>query len=169
MSKTAAMFVIQFVLLLLIFESADNSKILCVFPFPSPSHQFMLQTVSEELSLRGHQVTVITPNPRNATKLVNLTEIDVSFAYQIIPRTNFDKFINGTLLEKLIFMTDWSLEIMEEQLAHKPVKNLIKNNSNFDLVIVQLSFVYNILNLGFAALFGAPPYIGKYFYCIVCF
>lgn len=58
-----------------------SAKILGVFTIPSVSHQVMFQPIWKELSLRGHEVTVVTPNPLNDPTLTNLTEIDISFVY----------------------------------------------------------------------------------------
>ena len=58
-----------------------SANILGVFMYPSPSHQVVFQQIWQELSLRGHQVTVVTPNPLNNSTLTNLTEISVNFIY----------------------------------------------------------------------------------------
>lgn len=49
---------------------------------PSISHQVIFQPIWKELSLRGHKVTVITPNPLKDPTLTNLTEIDISYMYE---------------------------------------------------------------------------------------
>lgn len=57
--------------------SVHCAKILGIFHLPSISHQVVFQPIWKELSLRGHDVTVITTDPLNDPKLTNLTEIDV--------------------------------------------------------------------------------------------
>lgn len=61
------------------------SRILGIFQFPSLSHQLVYQALWRELSLRGHQVTVVTPFPLRDETLVNLTEIDISEVIDIVP------------------------------------------------------------------------------------
>lgn len=63
-----------------------GARILGVFAFPSISHQIVFQPIWRELSLRGHQVTVLTPNPIHDQSLTNLTEIDLSFTYKTLKK-----------------------------------------------------------------------------------
>lgn len=37
----------------------ECSKILCVFPSPSPSHLLVAKALTKELALRGHEVSYI--------------------------------------------------------------------------------------------------------------
>lgn len=63
---------------------AQCANILFVTSFPSHSHQVMFQPVWKELSLRGHNVIAITPNPLRDESLTNLTEVDISKLYEKI-------------------------------------------------------------------------------------
>lgn len=60
------------------------ANILFVTIFPNPSRQALFQPIWKELSLRGHNVVVITPNPLRDEKLTNLTEIDISKIYNLL-------------------------------------------------------------------------------------
>lgn len=66
--------------LILFFAFSCNvhcAKILGIFHVPSISHQVVFQPIWKELSLRGHDVTIITTDPLNDPELTNLTEIDI--------------------------------------------------------------------------------------------
>ncbi|KAJ9600232.1 hypothetical protein L9F63_009457, partial [Diploptera punctata] len=41
----------------------DGARILGIFPTPAFSHQLTYQTIMKALAARGHQITVISPNP----------------------------------------------------------------------------------------------------------
>ena len=43
--------------------SIKAAQILGIFPMPSISHQLPFQAIMKALSARGHQITVISPNP----------------------------------------------------------------------------------------------------------
>lgn len=64
-------------LFLLFLCSVQCARILGIFQIPSISHQVVFQAIWKELSLRGHNVTVITTDPLSDQSLTNLTEIDV--------------------------------------------------------------------------------------------
>ncbi|XP_044749014.1 UDP-glycosyltransferase UGT5-like [Coccinella septempunctata] len=157
------------VTLLLIFcaSHAYSAKILGVFMTPSYSHQVVYQPIWRELSLRGHEVTVITPNPLHDSKLTNLTEIDVSASYKIFR----DENEKGMLEEKSLLgeMKRFSkiFEMLAHyQLGHPDVQALIKNkNQTFDLLLVEylypamyaLKDIYNCPMIGITSL-GLTPF-----------
>ncbi|XP_063913106.1 UDP-glycosyltransferase UGT5-like [Zophobas morio] len=70
------------------------SNILGVFIVPSISHQSVFQPIWKELSLRGHNVTVVTPDPLNDPSLTNLTEISVRFTYDFLKRKAMQEIIS---------------------------------------------------------------------------
>ncbi|KAL3288283.1 hypothetical protein HHI36_002731 [Cryptolaemus montrouzieri] len=67
----------------LLYSEVNSARILGWFVCPSISHQSVFQPIWRELSLRGHEVTVITSDPLNDPTLKNLTEIDVKFSYKL--------------------------------------------------------------------------------------
>ncbi|KAF5280450.1 hypothetical protein FQR65_LT03259 [Abscondita terminalis] len=120
--------------------SVDSANILAVFFVPSISHQVVFQPIWKELSLRGHKVTVLTPNPLKDSSLTNLTEIDLSFAYDIIRKANLQDSINKdramteVIRDIFILMTTF----VEEELKYEPVQALLQDDTKkFDLVIVE--------------------------------
>jgi glucuronosyltransferase len=65
-------------------NSVQCANILGVFISPLFIHQIIYHSLCRELSLRGHQVTVITPFPLDDPTLTNLTEISIEFVHEII-------------------------------------------------------------------------------------
>ncbi|XP_050506054.1 UDP-glycosyltransferase UGT5-like [Diabrotica virgifera virgifera] len=144
----------MFLLFLLLdsFSFIQCVKILGIFPTPSYSHQIVFQPIWKELSLRGHNVTVVTPHPLNDSSLTNLTEIDVSFVYDIVPKYGWPKEylkLPSTLHKLDYFLNagnDFTMEIFE----YGPVQRIIVQRDAFDLLIVQLSHNMNLLLYGLA-------------------
>lgn len=134
------MFPRQCVLLLLalLTSSGQTARILGVFTVASISHQMVFQPIWRELSLRGHQVTMLTPNPLKDPSLTNLTEIDLSFQYD-----NLEDFKH--ILSQ--GMDHWTMigqmqqifeEIMQKLFQSDEVANFIrKNHSSYDVVLAE--------------------------------
>lgn len=59
-----------------IFQSVDNANILCLMDVPSISHHIWNQVLVEELSAKGHNVTVISPNIKNAESNSHYLELE---------------------------------------------------------------------------------------------
>lgn len=132
------------------------ANILCFFNFPSVSHQIVYQPIWRELSLRGHKVTVLTPNPLKDPHLTNLTEIDLSSTYDIV--TNFkmqhslykDSGIT-TVVKGFFHLCE---ELARQQLELPQVQALISDpRKHFDVVLVEC---FHPLGYAFAAKFQAP-------------
>lgn len=147
---------IAIVLILQLFEPAPSAKILGVFLSPSISHQVVYQPVWKELSLRGHQVTVLSPNPLKDETLTNLTEIDLGFAYEEIISKNFiGKFIHKTLLyDRYLSMMDAIQDMLYYIIESPPVKALLEDKSrSFDLIVME---AFNPIVHGFVARYQVP-------------
>lgn len=141
-------------------QIATGAKILCILPYPSYSHQKALVNVCKTLSLRGHQVTVITPNPLGDKKLINLTEIDISFLYDLIRERNFheifssDRYLITTIFEKDKLHISFSDAI----LTSKRVKELLENKDEyFHIVLVE---AHNRVMFAFGEKYKVPI-VGK--------
>lgn len=132
---------LKLVVCLLLLGSTQSARILAIIPTPSLSHHLTFRPLWKELSLRGHQVTVITPCPQKDPTLVNLTEIDVhDISYRIwndhighivkVGRTNYLRFYKYVMELHTVYM--------DQQLSHPEVKKLIQNGTEpFDLVIAE--------------------------------
>ncbi|KAK4872661.1 hypothetical protein RN001_014690 [Aquatica leii] len=146
------------VALLLVFEFGDCARILGVVPTPCYSHQVVFRPIWKELSLRGHQVVTLTTDPIKDPNLVNLTEIDLNFVYDVWNKNLPDMATTNPLQSFLVTM-EAMFTFNEHVLAHSDVQNLIKNETEyFDVVIVE----YGLLSmLAFAERFKAPLVLGS--------
>lgn len=126
------------IILCLFCVASDGARILGVIPTPSYSHQMAYKSLWKELSLRGHEITLLTTDPLNDASLSNLTEIDLSFLYDIRGESA-KKHMSGYNLMSYINNFIAKMTIMAEALMqHSKVQNLIHDNSiNFDLVMIE--------------------------------
>lgn len=135
---------------------ADCAKILCVFPLPITSHQMVGQPIWKELSLRGYEVTVITPSPLNDPALVNLIEIDIGSikeTYNSIINSYVTTFKTSPWLLALAYYPVNSY-VMHTVLQHPKVKKLLDDKAKeFDVVLIE--FVHDLL-FGFGGRFKCP-------------
>lgn len=140
--------------LVVVVSHVHSAKILGVFTVASVSHQIVFQPIWKELSLRGHQVTVLTPNPLKDPSLTNLTEIDLSFMYAKLEefKGDFSKGMNHwTAID--IFLNVFS-NISSHLVLQDDVQNFIKDNSkSYDVVLVE---IMDPLTYVFAAKFNCP-------------
>ncbi|XP_060525670.1 UDP-glucosyltransferase 2-like [Cylas formicarius] len=124
-------------LLLLCFSTCSYAaRILAVVFIPSLSHNLVFRPIYRELSLRGHQVVAVAPNPLNDSSLTNLTEIDVSYVYErnknIQSTLNFDSytdFWDNTF--------QWMMLSAEDILKDSRVQQLCEGGDKFDLVLLE--------------------------------
>lgn len=63
------------------YPSIEGAKILAIFVFPGKSHFMMEKALVTELSHRGHEVTFITGNKFDSSKLSNFTQIAIEPEY----------------------------------------------------------------------------------------
>lgn len=144
----------------------NSSKILGIFFFPSISHQCVFQPIWEELSLRGHQVTVLSPNPLKNPKLTNLTEIDLGFTYDILKKQSLDEGMkkNKFLIEVLLFVSDIMKTILSSEMESKEVQQLLNDGEKFDLILVE---AISPVLYGASHKFKAPV-VGKHYKQFIC-
>lgn len=132
----------QILCLIILTSTAVNAaNILGIFMTPSYSHQVVYQPVWKELSLKGHKLTVITPNPLKDPSLTNLTEIDLSYSYQIWKNHSIPTLGSKghSTLEEIRKISEAYMSVSHWQLSHPEVQKLIKreNNETFDLLLVE--------------------------------
>ncbi|KAK4872332.1 hypothetical protein RN001_014361 [Aquatica leii] len=132
----------------------NSARILGIIPTPSYSHQVVFQPLWKELSLRGHQVTVLTTNPIKDSTLTNLTEIDTSFSYKILQDKLLEIIDTGNVFKVIDLSINIFSVVFDKQLEHPQVKQLINDpNLQFDLVIFE--YIIN-MPLAFAMKFNCP-------------
>lgn len=149
------MFALQYALILLMCSVQGwCARILGVFNAPSISHQIVFQPIWRELSLRGHEVVAITPNPLKDSRLVNLTEIDMGFLYDDVEHKVQDLMKGVSHWEMVDQMMVLSITMTEEFYSHDEVLKLINNNlTKFDVVIAEALFP---ITFAFAAKLKCP-------------
>lgn len=124
--------------MLLLAQSSHTARILAVISIPSYSHQMAFRPLWKELSLRGHQVVLLTTDPINNPTLTNLTEINMHGSYELLSKVDFsdiftlsERFAPITMMRALIH---FSTSMEHYQYGLEQVQDVIKNGK-FDLVI----------------------------------
>lgn len=128
--------------LLTVTSAVQSARILGVFPTASISHQIVYQPIWKELSLRGHDVVVITTDPLNDTTLTNLTEIDVSSFYDFI-KTVMNRCTEEVNHWKASEASPiWPVITTKLLFEHPSVAAFLNDTSqNFDVVIAEIGQV----------------------------
>lgn len=142
-----------FLVLTVLVSCAFSAKILGIFPIASISHQIVFQPIWRELSLRGHQVTVLTPNPLKDSSLTNLTEIDLSFKYDKMEGL---KSVLSAGMDHWLMMKVWTAFIHKssQHFQHDRVQNFIKNNNEtYDVILAE---IIDPTSYVFAAKYNCP-------------
>lgn len=115
------------------------ANILGFFGVPSISHQQVYQVIWKELSLRGHNVTVVTPNPLNDPSLTNLTEIDVSYSYEAFRNYSTEKFSRSINHWDAFDIIEALTAIVNDvQFSHPEVIKLLEDKTRqFDVLLAE--------------------------------
>ncbi|KAF5298202.1 hypothetical protein FQA39_LY02626 [Lamprigera yunnana] len=116
-----------------------NAKILGIFHGPSHSHQQLGSKLYYELAARGHEVTIILPegfSPKTPIKNLKTVEVTVNdFLKDDYP--NPFSFLNVGFITKILFMEKFGEMLTESLLNETSVKELLKSNENFDIVVME--------------------------------
>lgn len=120
----------------------DCANILAIVPTPSFSHQIAFRQLWKELSVKGHNVTVVTTDPINDTKLKNLREINMTRSYEVWDQkysfsNEASKLYN--LIDLYYFMYDVITDVSDDQLSQPEMKDLIYGSEKykFDAVMME--------------------------------
>lgn len=135
------MVLISFFVLAVSLELASSANVLFVLPVPSRSHQYAIQPIYKELSLRGYKVTTMSVYPMKDPSLTNLTEIDwnrtdylIRDVFQLYRKIQEEKFS----MQILWYAIEVFKNVTEEQFLHPDVQDLTTDTTRkFDLVIVE--------------------------------
>lgn len=142
-----------FVFVAFCFYFSDCARILAVAPLPSYSHQVAFRPIWKELSLRGHNVTLITTDPINDPSLTNLTEIDLhNETYHIWRSSGIIQLMQQKENQRNpLGVADKYLEVFAKLtdciMTQDKVKELLTSDTSFDLVMTEPVLV---VGLGFA-------------------
>lgn len=143
-----------FLLITVLVSCVYSAKILGVFTIPSISHQIVFQPIWKELSLRGHEVTIMSPNPLHDSSLTNLTEIDLSFLYKQMQELTTG-FSNGLdHWRAMDILSNEFVHLTSELLRDKQVQNVISDNTiSYDVIFIE---AIDPIGYIFAAKFKCP-------------
>lgn len=135
MKAVLSVLLIMFAVLI---PSTFCARILGIVSIPSYSHQIVFQPLWKELSLRGHQLTILTTDPMKDPSLTNLREIDLHSSYKMWKRLSMNELAKHGILKLFSVALDVVKELLTEQLEHPEVQKLIKNETEyFDLLMVE--------------------------------
>ncbi|XP_033607656.1 UDP-glucuronosyltransferase 2B31 isoform X1 [Cryptotermes secundus] len=138
---------------------ARGARILGIFPTPSISHQLPFQTIMKALAARGHEITVISPDPLK-TPVPNYTDVDLSFSYEYFHSSfDFATMDQATPYELIEQMIPVVTEMVKKQLSSPQLQEFIRSNATkYDLVFLE-ALLYQSYH-GLIHLVGSPPVIG---------
>ncbi|KAL3288264.1 hypothetical protein HHI36_002712 [Cryptolaemus montrouzieri] len=129
----------KLLMLTFMFSVVNSARILAIFPFPSISHQYIFRAIVKELSLRGHDITFITPNPMKDSTLNNIEEIDISGTYRIYQEFDLkEAFTLSSFIGWLMNSNGYWDRLMSLGLDEAGVKEVLnKPEDSYDLIDLQ--------------------------------
>ncbi|CAG5031179.1 unnamed protein product [Parnassius apollo] len=138
--------------------NVEAAKILAVFPVPSISHQIVFRPLTQELVRRGHELTVITPNPAFSKGQApqNLIEIDVQNISYAVKNTIMEKVSENknSLFKQMMLLSEFFLKVFEVQLKSEEFQRILRLDKNyFDLLLIEACVSGT---LGLSHVFKAP-------------
>ena len=141
-------------------DHGSTAKILGLMPIPSPSHHIWNRALMIALAARGHQVTVLSPDPEKQP-IANHTDIVIEKAYDKIAESeyNYESMSTLTVFENTYIWFHWGQVSCDFGMASKGAQKLmaLKDKEKFDVIIIDLTLEECFL--GFVPLFGNPPLI----------
>ncbi|KAL1130748.1 hypothetical protein AAG570_011989 [Ranatra chinensis] len=121
--------------------AVEGARILAFFPFPSPSHQAVFQSIVRRLAERGHSVTFLSPRPLTDPP-PNYKEILVRDTVQeLFRRVDIIEFGKQGPFGELIILHEMGLYFQQKVCSEPQVRQLIHSDENFDAVILSSLFV----------------------------
>ncbi|KAJ8959702.1 hypothetical protein NQ318_021894 [Aromia moschata] len=140
---------------------STGANILVISPTPVYSHQTAFFELWTELSLRGHNVTLITTNPMNDPKLRNLTEIDMKHTYDLMKGVT--SIINHmtSIWNTYEYINTYMLAIFNEQISQPRFQELVEGRGNFNLVLVNSQHPQLLI---FGKIYNCPTILFSSFY-----
>jgi len=141
-------------------DHGSTAKILGLMSTPSTSHHIWNRALMLALVARGHQVTVLSPDPEKQP-VANHTDIVIEKAYEKIAESeyHYETMSTLTILENSLIWFHWGQENCKYGMTSKGSQKLmaLKDKETFDIIIIDLTFEECFL--GFVPIFGNPPVI----------
>ncbi|XP_013173124.1 PREDICTED: UDP-glucuronosyltransferase-like [Papilio xuthus] len=154
--KFSYKFILPYICLILFGIQCGGYKILAVFPIPAGSHEILGNGVVNHLLKAGHEVTYITPFPKNKT-IPNLRYISVvdNIGHLNVRLINLKLLMSRNIQMDQDNIFDMMMNLTKNTLKNKNVLYLLNDpNEKFDLVLTQWTF--NEVSSGIAAAFNCP-------------
>jgi hypothetical protein len=141
-------------------DHVSAAKILGLMPTPSPSHHIWNRALILALAARGHQVTVLSPDPEKQP-VANHTDFVIEKAYERIKDSSFNYEIMSTQtpIDNALTWFHWGQDACDFGMASEGAQKLmaLQGKETFDLIIIDLTLEECFL--GFVPVFGNPPVI----------
>jgi len=141
-------------------DHLSAAKILGLMTTPSPSHHIWNRALTLALAARGHQVTVLSPDPERQP-VANYTEFLIEKAYDRIHDSNisYENMSVQTSVENALIWFYWGQDACDFGMASEGAQRLIalQGKETFDLIITDVTLEECFL--GFVPMFGNPPVI----------
>lgn len=144
--------------LIIALSPVKSANVLFVVTVPFLGHQKIHQRMWDVLSIRRHNVTVITTAPLLELSLPDILEINVASLYEKyflkLKEPAQINFTQPTLLERAArYRYTFSVydEFAEKVFNHKNVRDFLAKNNSFDVCVVESNYP---AALGFAAKYG---------------
>ncbi|KAI5710627.1 hypothetical protein M8J75_010261 [Diaphorina citri] len=146
-------------------STVESANILAIFPSASYSHQMPFLAITRSLAQRGHNLTVITPNP-SKEPIPNHTDIDISFTYNFWKaKGNETPLINlqetQSSFQILRLFANIAYTVLETQFNSTPVQDFVKYLDK-EKPTVDLLLYEKIMHTGYLGILpkiGHPPSI----------
>ncbi|XP_068083275.1 UDP-glycosyltransferase UGT5-like [Anabrus simplex] len=138
-------------------KAVGAARILALLSVPSRSHHIWNRSLMLALAARGHQVTVVSPDPEKQS-VANLREIILEDMYDDMHEAyDYEAMSQEGYFQNTITIFDWGYDACKSALASKGAKRLkdLTVNETFDLIIVEAAI--DDCFLSFIPEFGSPP------------
>ncbi|XP_018561528.1 UDP-glucuronosyltransferase 2B7-like isoform X2 [Anoplophora glabripennis] len=113
------------------------ANILAIVPTATYSHHIAYAPLWKALSLRGHNVTLVTTHPMDNHQLTNLTELNINWASQLIPNVSNSAEFKVTMWNFHSLLNTATNLICDRLLYSDIGQKLLDKSSHFDLVLVE--------------------------------
>ncbi|XP_016973764.1 UDP-glycosyltransferase UGT5, partial [Drosophila rhopaloa] len=140
----------------------ESSRILALFPIPSPSHYFFVLPYLKSLASMGHEIFSVNPYPLKEP-VKNIYDVPVPEVFE-----NFDEFVKRVLTSKNTWQSndvfnEYSLNLTDTVLNNEGVRReiLSPKSAPFDLIIADLWRIDALCGLAAhleAPIIGVAPY-----------
>ncbi|EAT37650.1 AAEL010381-PA [Aedes aegypti] len=134
---------------------ADAARILGVFPTPSKSHWILGSSLLKELASDGHEVTDVSPF-KLSNPPANYHHVEIATDHEFFNQKVEQLFseTDKSQISKMVEMYTAVNYFSNSTLSSPAVKQLLRSNQKFDLVILEIFLDHALL--GFAEHFGCP-------------